>query len=318
MHNRASPLQLEVTWLISARIICPTWHNLYSKAKIFSMSAQPPVLSETLSFSSDGPESFPARFTSQMVTGPFAKLWFLTWNNYPSDWDVLLGLLASLIKWYCQEETSDSGTPHIQGLLEFSKVYGRSELKALFPRIHWEVCRSPAKARRYCLKKRTRTGKQWVFGYRVPRVVRDPLDGFTLHPFQVEIIKLIKSTPDNRKIYWYWSDAGNIGKSSLCKHLVLKYGAIVLGGRVQDALYAVGKLVKADNDPTIVIFDIARNQGSKVEYTSLEKLKDGCFFCSKYESCMVTMNPPHVLVFANQPPVISMMSVDRWVVKCLD
>ncbi len=284
------------------------------------MSAQP--ISETLTFGSDEdievPDTLRASFTSQMVTGPFSECWFLTWNNYPTDWEVLLGLIACLVKWCCQEETSDSGTPHIQGVLQFSKTYGRSELKALFPRIHWEVCRTVKKAARYCLKKRTRTGKQWVFGFRVPRHVRDPLKGLTLHPFQNEIIALIKTTPHCRKIYWYWSDAGNIGKSSLCKHLVLKFGAIVLGGRVKDALYAVAKLIAADNDPKIVIFDVARNEGSKVEYTALEKLKDGCFFNAKYESCMVTMNPPHVLVFANQPPVISMMSKDRWVVKCLD
>lgn len=128
----------------------------------------------------------------------------------------------------------------------------------------------------------------------------------------------MKKEPDERTIYWFWSNKGNIGKSSLCKHLCLRYGAIALGGKVGDAMYAVGKLVAAGKPPNIVVFDVARSESHRLEYVSLEKLKNGCFFSSKYESAMVMLNPPHVIVFANEGPNESKLSDDRWKITNLD
>lgn len=247
-----------------------------------------------------------------------SKIWFLTWNNYDEEWVMVLSMLDGLVQWCCQEETGESGNKHIQGVLRFRREYTGRELHECVHGIHWEPCRNLVSAKKYCLKLKTRTGRTWVSGFRVPLVVKDPLEGKDLYQFQKDIISLVKEEPDLRQIHWYWSRKGNIGKSSLCKHICLKYAAIALGGKVSDAMYAVAKLVEAGKPPTVVIFDVARSDLHNLNYVSLENLKNGCFFNGKYESAMVLMNPPHVIVFANEGPNENMLSEDRWVVRNLD
>ncbi len=247
-----------------------------------------------------------------------SKIWFLTWNSYPEDWDSMLHDLGHLTKWCCQEETASSGQKHIQGVLVFSRQVKFSSLFSAIEGAHWEICRNLVSAKAYCSKLKTRTGRTWVHGFRVPLVVRDPLDGKTLYKYQKQIIKIVKGLPHERRIYWYWSNKGNIGKSSLCKHLCLKYAAISLGGKVSDAMYAVAKLVSEGKPPTVVVFDVARCQAGKLEYVALEQLKNGCFFSGKYESCQVLLNAPHVIVFANEAPDVNKLSEDRWDITNLD
>ncbi len=245
--------------------------------------------------------------------------WFLTWNNYTSD---SIGILLKLtgLKRYCvQEELSDSGTPHLQGVLVFKTNVLRSTLEnAVDQKVHWEKARSLGACKSYCSKQKTRSGKQWIKGFHVQTPVLDPLEGKTLYKWQEEILDMVRGKPDDRKVYWYWSDSGNVGKSVLCKHMVLKEDAIVVGGAFRDAYYAIQQRVSKKMPVEIVVFALCRSQGNKVSYISIEGIKDGLFFSPKYESGMCVYNPPHVLVFANCAPDLSLLSADRWVVKCLD
>ena len=150
------------------------------------------------------------------------------------------------------------------------------------------------------------------------QVVLDPLDGKVLYDWQTEILEMVRGEADDRKVYWFWSAEGNVGKSVLCKHMVLKEDAIVVGGNFRDAYYAIMQRVQKNHDVHIVVFALSRSQGNKVSYIAIEGIKDGMFFSPKYESGMCVYNPPHVLVFANTAPDTSMLSSDRWVVTCLD
>ena len=79
-------------------------------------------------------------------------------------------------------------------------------------------------ARNYCAKLDSRVGQTFSKGYSAGcDIVRDPLDGKTLYGFQKEILALIDTAADERTVHWYWSYKGCIGKTSLCKHLVLKH-----------------------------------------------------------------------------------------------
>ncbi len=247
-----------------------------------------------------------------------ARHWFMTWNNYSEDSiDVLLAI-GGLVKYVIQEETGVGGTPHLQGVLSFREAKLFSTMRGVDSHIHWEVCRNVMAAKNYCSKVETATGKRWVKGYRVDKKVVDPLDGKILYDYQSDIIDMVRGVANDRHIMWYWSDKGAIGKSSLCKHLCMKYDAILVGGKFRDAYYAIADKLKKNGDPDIVIFDIPRFSGNKVSYVAIEGIKNGCFFSSKYEAGMVLYNTPHVIVFANQPPERSALSRDRWVVKCLD
>lgn len=58
----------------------------------------------------------------------------------------------------------------------------------------------------------------------------------------------------------------------------------------------------------IFILDLSRTCENFVSYDSIEKLKNGFWFSGKYESKMVMIPPPVVIVFANFKPEIDKLS----------
>ncbi len=250
--------------------------------------------------------------------------WFLTWNNYermgPGVAIRMLKGLAGVRKYVIQEETGANGTPHLQGVVTFQHAKLWSQLTNVTG-VHcrWALCRNLYAAKQYCRKVHTRTGRVYVLGYTAgARVVRDPLEGKDLYMYQERVIEIVQGEPDERKIYWFYSFKGGIGKSALVKHLCLRYDAMVTGGRMADAHYAIAEKVKKHQDPDIILFDIPRSEGRKCCYAAIEGIKNGCFFTSKYESGMCLFNTPHIIIFANESPDRSKLSDDRWVVQQLD
>jgi hypothetical protein len=117
---------------------------------------------------------------------------------------------------------------------------------------------------------------------------------------------------DDRKIYWYWSEAGETGKTTFCRWaLCCVPGTTMCGGNIRDGLYMISELPEP---PNVVLFNLPRGVTS-ISYTLLEQLKDGFVLNTKYESGFKMMLPPKIIVFANQPPDESKLSADRWVVK---
>ncbi len=256
-------------------------------------------------------------------TGRLAKLWVFTMNNY-TDQDIQ-GLISSpwISHYVFQEE--DEGTPHLQGVLRLKRKNRLGWLKRhVSGKAHWEACDNLGGSIIYCSKKAKRKsdGRLWQKGWHLSQEdnskVKDPLAGKDLYSYQEEIIDIIVSEPDERKVYWFWSSKGNIGKSSLVKHLCLKYGAVCIGGKFSDAQYAIAERAAAGKTLKILIFDIPRSQGNKISYTAVENIKNGCFFSNKYKSDMVLINIPHIIMFANEGPNEFMLSPDRWVIKNLD
>ncbi len=243
--------------------------------------------------------------------------WFLTWNNPPEGGKEILLSLRSY-RFAFQMEIGTSGTPHWQGVFSFKEAVKWSVLCSKCEGAYWAVCRNIHAAKNYCTKLDSSTGEIYSNGYRIEIRVRDPLEGKVLYPWQSDIVMMLAGEPDDRSIYWFWSAVGNIGKSALCKHLCLKHNAFVLGGAFKDGLFAISKMVEKGMPPKVLIWDIPRVQANHMSYACLEKVKDGCFFSAKYESVQCLFNPPHVLVFANEPPELGNMSSDRWKVTCLD
>ncbi len=242
----------------------------------------------------------------------------MTWNNHDENSIKVLLSISGLVRWCIQEETGEEGTPHLQGLLSFKSAKKWSTLRN-HAKIYWKKCKNVMAAKNYCSKKESRTGKQWIHGYKViGHKVRDPLAGKTLYAWQKEILDLIATVPDDRSIYWYWSNQGNIGKTALAKHMILEHDAIVLGGQYKDAYFAIAKRLEKDKDIDIVLFNLPRSVGNDISYKAMEGIKDGMFFSPKYESNQVVFDPPHVIIFANMAPDMSKLSEDRWKVKCLD
>ncbi len=246
--------------------------------------------------------------------------WFLTWNNYRKAEDVRILLQLGARKYAFQEETGDNKTKHLQGVFSFKNAKLWSTLdKKTGGHAFWEPCKNVLAARTYCQKERSRTGEQWLKGMKMGGAkLKDPLEGKTPYVWQQEILDMCQEDPDERKIYWYWSTKGRVGKSALIKHLCMTEGAQMVGGKFNDAFYAIKSEIEAKRQPFIVLFDLPRSMGSKISYVAMENIKNGCIFNAKYESGMLLFNSPHMIVMANVPPDTHMMSPDRWVIKCLD
>lgn len=135
-----------------------------------------------------------------------------------------------------------------------------------------------------------------------------PICDITLWKWQAELEKELKGNPDSRKIIWYYDEYGNTGKSTMARWLVANTDTIVTEGKKADVLYGY-------QGERIVIFDLSRSTEEYTPYDTIEKLKNGVYFNTKYESGMRVYDQPHVVVFANFEPDRTKMSADRWDVR---
>lgn len=218
-------------------------------------------------------------------------------------------------------EVGESGTPHLQGYVEF-KVKQRplSKMKGTIG-AHWEVSKgSRIENYEYCSKD---GDVKLLLGMEAPiplKILKDE----DLYEWQSAIVRLIQEEPDDRTIHWYWETEGNVGKSALVKKLCHEYGAVICSGKSADIKYSIVAYKEKNGVyPKLVIYDVPRTSKKYVSYTGIEEVKGGCFMSSKYECGQVLMNSPHVLVFANSEPEYfngdgeETVSKDRWVVSCI-
>lgn len=209
----------------------------------------------------------------------------------------------------------DTGRNHIQGYVEFYKKSRPIESVGI-KEIHWEKRAKNATRMDsiiYCSKEgKIYTNTKWA----PPEKIIDPLKDKTLHKFQTEILDLIKTQPDDRKIYWYWCKEGNTGKTTLAKHICINYNAIFVNGKAADVKCGIATMMKDTKvAPKVVLFGFPRTAEDYVSYAALEEVKDGMFFSGKFESGMCVFNPPHVIVFANFEPDVNKLSKDRWIIE---
>lgn len=245
------------------------------------------------------------------------KHWCFTHNNYDQkdikqiiNW---MGTIGTTI-YVFQEETGESGTPHLQGYIGFNKPMRFQTLKNFNKKINWSPCRNIKASIEYCHKEDTRTGEVYTKGIKVRAKLINPMDGLKKYDWQLEIDELLKTKPDGRTVNWYWEPTGKAGKSVYTKNLVMTQQGTIASGKAENVFYAVKNWVK-EKDLDFLVLDIPRCTADYVSYQAMEKVLDGLFFSGKYESEAVLFNPPHLIVFGNQKPDIFKMSKDRWNIK---
>lgn len=142
------------------------------------------------------------------------------------------------------------------------------------------------------------------------RTMSPPSGGW--YAWQTTVLKLIGANapvPENssaREITWIVDEVGNNGKTWLARYLVAHHNAMyVTGGKEGDIAHAY-------NGQPVIVFDFSRAKEECVSYASIESLKNGFVFSTKYESSMKMYNPPWVLVFSNWNPEMDKFSSDRW------
>jgi len=217
-----------------------------------------------------------------------------------------------------EEEVGDEGTPHLQGYLEFAKRLRAFSL-GLPKQIHWEIAKGTrAKNIAYCSKDQGRQAR-YSLNFKPPRPIKT-LTEQQLRPWQKGLIDILNSEPDDRTLYWIWSQGGNLGKTTFCKFLTIKFGAIPLGGKAADVKNGIVTHVQqTGSTPELIVVPIPRSCDSEhVSYQAMEYAKDMYFYSGKYEGGAVCGNCPHVFVFSNFEPDFAKMSEDRWRVWQID
>lgn len=246
------------------------------------------------------------------------KYWCFTLNNYE---DADLGNLAKEfelrgIKYTIGEEVGESGTKHLQGFITSEKIIRPGEL-IKNKRIHWEKAKASKEANiKYCSKDGKVTTNMLTTDKKRELLKIPSYED--LYDWQKEVLSLLEEQND-RQILWCWDLIGNTGKTTLAKLLVFEKNAYIIDGKKSDILYGVSCFVGDDEEKTFIrkfifILDLSRSLENYVSYDSIEKIKNGFWYSTKYECKMIMIPPPKVLIFANFKPDKSKLSEDRWVI----
>lgn len=237
--------------------------------------------------------------------------WCFTLNNYTDSEYNDIKFHSSIKNCVIGKEVGESGTPHLQGYICFDKKI-RPKSLGLTDRIHWEKCRNINASIEYCQKDDPepyiKNCKRHAPPYRME--LPNP------YPWQQDIINIVKDKPNERTIHWFWEPKGCAGKTTLQKHLLTHYnGIVILSGKAADMKNAIVNYQEKNGIlPTTVLINIPRSV-EHISYTGIEEIKDMMFFSGKYEGGMVCGPNPHVIIFANEEPVMDEMSLDRWDIR---
>ena len=270
---------------------------------------------ETIEIVGDGKSNSSPKQSIQLLKHCF------TYNNYNDNDVELLETtfinFSKIKKFVFQREVAPTtGTKHLQGAVWFDKKTRWEELKLPFGNLmRWSKMRNEDACFAYCSKSKTAepNSTPYIFGFPKPvKIITD------LYKYQRDIELLYFQEPDDRRVHWFWDEAGNIGKSAFCKYMFVKYKVLFCnGGKAADL---INLCFNTNMDEVrCVIWDLPRSTGGNISYNAIESIKNGLICNTKYETGNKVFNPPHIFIFANAPPADrNMLSADRWVVRELD
>lgn len=238
--------------------------------------------------------------------------WCITLNNWNQDeYNSILEWCGTLTQYILGKEVGENGTPHLQIYVYNKNAISFNSVKKAIPRGHIEKAKGTlADNLKYCSK-----DNNYITNIKSEPVLKDPLEGKTLYKWQENLLTILKGEINDRVIYWYWEENGNLGKTSFVKSWVINNkNSICLSGRASDIKAGVVTHIEKNKELNVAFFHFTRSNEEFVSYEALEAIKDGMFFSGKYESSMCVYNTPHVVVFANFAPNEYKLSKDRWII----
>lgn len=234
-------------------------------------------------------------------------------KNYSSNSSMLKTFTKFFI--YSLEKVNNI---HIQGYLECVNKMRMTAIKDIMgSRIHLEVSKGNREHNiNYCSKTESQIEKPIMWDKsKEPKYTAEELglvEPIKLYNWQREAINIASSKPDRRTIHWFFETEGNVGKTELARHLIYYHKFGLIDGKKKDIMCSI---VGDDGTKEIMkgyVFNFSRDKEGKVSYDSMESIKDGLIFSSKYKSTGGIIPPCHIFVFANWMPDITKMSLDRW------
>ncbi len=215
-------------------------------------------------------------------------------------------------------EIGEEKTPHIQGYVKFKNPRSFDRIKSIIPRAHIEKARGNIKANfDYCSKGGDYESNIDLrsFQEKVAAACLEKYKDVKWKKWQQKIIDILDNEPDARKIYWFWENTGNVGKSYLAKFICLKYDVIICDGKKENVFNQVKTSMDNEKIPKIILLDIPRKNLEYINYGAIEQLKNGMIYSGKYEGSQCLFPEPHVIILANKKPDINTMSKDRWAIE---
>lgn len=270
---------------------------------------------------------------SQQKTGPSntklapkkvveSRMYTFTWNNYDKshikELETYFKSRKNLL-YVFQEETGENGTKHLQGCFKSNSPIPFETLKNKFNTVHWEFCKNWNASVAYCSKDDTRTGD--IYNNMGIEILVSGFDYSLMKPWQKLLFDLMDEKPHDRRIIWLWSKNGDKGKTRTIRELCRLYKNKILfvNGKGDNIKCGVARfLAIKGNVLKMAIFGYPRSKEDYISYDAIEEIKDGLFFSGKYESGMILINTPHVVILCNFPPDKSKLSKDRWHIINID
>jgi hypothetical protein len=146
--------------------------------------------------------------------------------------------------------------------------------------------------------------------------ILDKLQEFQLYPWQKKIEDKIQYIANSWRINWIYDAKGSMGKSTLCKYLLLKYPGTILklNGSHHEMKIKVGLFDMEHKDKLrccLINFNMSYNN-YVVPYEAIEEIKNGTFYCSINPRGIVSYPCPHIFCFADFKPDKTRITKDRW------
>lgn len=241
------------------------------------------------------------------------KYWIFVWNNYSEEniETLLISLKNDCENYQFQEEVGANGTHHLQGFIQLKKRKRMIENKDYSDKIHWEKCEGSERQNRIYTQKEGNCGRCWSTfpKLRLPIIITIE----EMSTWQLELIAKIQEEPNDRTVMWYWSTLGATGKTSIAKYIYKNYDCCYVCGSSKDIKQGIAAYIdKSKKEPYIVIWDVPRTCQEYISYQAIEEIKNGLFFCPKYETNTIFMASPHILILSNYRPDKNKLSPDRW------
>lgn len=247
-----------------------------------------------------------------------ARNYQITINNTINLTDAQMTHLTQGKYIWCREVAPTTGMNHVHIYVEFENARTFKSIKDVFPTAHIESCKGNRNQNVTYVTKHGNFENPGGFYIPPPKYRPEDVISGELYPWQQRIVDIIMGPVDPRKIYWFWEDAGNVGKTTFCKYMYLKYPSKLA---FTTAKTSADIILSADENKDTYIIDIPRAAKGINCWTALEELKNGFVTDTKLkkQARIVCWRPPHVIVFANYEPPEEMrndvLSMDRWCIE---
>jgi len=246
--------------------------------------------------------------------------WCFTFNNYTNE---IVLKFQEIIEKKCRvgffnKEVGESGTPHLQGYIEFKT---KSRPLNLFPDgAHWAKAKGNQDQNfKYCSKECHNGEMTYSYGFKPIVKVKVITE---LRPFQITLEEMLLGPVNEGKVIWVYDPTGQCGKTEFLRYMYIKHGMpFSYGGKASDIVNLVfnHKDYLMRDNRAVMIYNFGRDTDSeKISYKSMEQISDGCISNTKFETGCFVCNKPHVLVLANCLPKETALTSSRWMLKTIN